>query len=553
MFKTSLAIATVVLCAACSRAQEPATPKAPLYDNLGTLHHEITTASPEAQRYFDQGLTLSYAFNHAESIRSFRQAAAIDPDCAMCYWGVAYALGPNINAPITPEAAKDAFDAIGQARQRAAKASPKERAYIEALAKRYVADPKAERPPLDAAYAVAMREVVAKFPDDLDAATLFAQSLMDTSPWNYWNADGSPRGFTNEVLSSLESVLKRKNDHAGAIHLYIHAVEASPDPKRAEQYADRLPALAPGAGHLVHMPGHIYLRTGRYHDASAANENAIKVDAAYKAGNAVAGNMTYDVGYIPHNPHFFVASASLEGRRADALRAAEDVRSRVPADMLHDPMMGGMVQHMRLTPLFTRLRFAMWDEVLAEPAPPQDLPYMQAISHAARSIAYSATGRLDEAEKELSAVRTAKDDASLKMLYVSGVNVGSAVANIAFEVAAGELRTRQKRGGEAAKHFAAAVALDDGLTYMEPPDWPIPVRQMQGSAMLALGRNAEAEAAFRGDLKKFPNNGWSLSGLYTSRVRQGRDRDAATIMLQTQLQQAWQRADVRLDAGRVAR
>jgi tetratricopeptide (TPR) repeat protein len=553
MSRITVLVAFLSLAAgACSRAEQT-TSQAPLYDNLGNLHHQITTASPEAQRYFDQGLTLSYAFNHAEAIRSFRQAAAIDPDCAMCYWGVAYALGPNINAPITPEAAKDAFDAIGQARQRAAKASPKERAYIEALAKRYVADPKAERPPLDAAYAAAMRDVVATFPDDLDAATLFAQSLMDTSPWNYWNADGSPRGFTNEVISSLESVLKKKNDHAGAIHLYIHAVEASPDPKRAEQYADRLPALVPGAGHLVHMPGHIYLRTGRYHDASAANENAIKVDAAYKAGNAVAGNMMYDVGYIPHNPHFFVASASLEGRRADALRAAEDVRSRVHADMLRDPSMGGMVQHMRLTPLFTKLRFAMWDEVLAEPAPPSDLPYMQAISHAARSIAYSATGRFDEAEKELSAVRTAKDDASLKMLYVSGVNVGSAVANIAFEVAAGELRTGQKRGGEAAKHFAAAVAQEDALTYMEPPDWPIPARQMQGAAMLALGRNAEAEVAFRGDLKKFPNNGWSLSGLRESRIKQGRERDAEVVALQMQLGQAWQKADVKIEAGRVVR
>jgi predicted Zn-dependent protease len=263
--------------------------------------------------------------------------------------------------------------------------------------------------------------------------------------------------------------------------------------------------------------------------------------------------MMYDVGYIPHNPHFFVASASLEGRRADALRAAEDVRSRVHADMLRDPSMGGMVQHMRLTPLFTKLRFAMWDEVLAEPAPPSDLPYMQAISHAARSIAYSATGRFDEAEKELSAVRTAKDDASLKMLYVSGVNVGSAVANIAFEVAAGELRTGQKRGGEAAKHFAAAVAQEDALTYMEPPDWPIPARQMQGAAMLALGRNAEAEVAFRGDLKKFPNNGWSLSGLRESRIKQGRERDAEVVALQMQLGQAWQKADVKIEAGRVVR
>jgi tetratricopeptide (TPR) repeat protein len=553
MTRITVLLAALLTGVACSKAPEPAAPKAPLYDNLGNLHHEITTASHEAQRYFDQGLTLSYAFNHAEAIRSFGQAAAIDPDCAMCYWGMAYALGPNINAPITAEAAKEAYKALDLAWGRAEKASAKEQAYIAALAKRYSPDPTADRPPLDAAYAAAMRDLVAKFPDDLDAATLYAQSLMDTSPWNYWNADGSPRAFTNDVISSLESVLKRKADHPGAIHLYIHAVEASPDPKRAEQYADRLPALVPGAGHLVHMPAHIYLRTGRFNDASTANENAIKADAAYKAGNAVAGNMTYDVGYIPHNPHFFVVSATLEGRRADALRAADEVRGKMHADMLRDPSMGGMVQHMMLTPLFTKLRFAIWDEVLAEPLPPQDLPYMQAIVRAARSMAFSATGRFAEAEKELSMVMPAKGDASLKTMYVSSVNDGSAVADIAYDVAAGELRARQKRAGEAARHFAAAAAMEDKLTYMEPPDWPIPVRQLQGAALLSLGRAAEAEKAYREDLKRFPNNGWSLSGLRESRIRQGREHDGEIIALQMQLQQAWRNADVTLEAGRVVR
>ncbi len=553
MLRTALVIAALACVPACSKQAEPEStaPKAPLYNNLGNYNHTITTSVPEAQQYFNQGLTLSYAFNHAEAIRSFKQALALDPDCAMCYWGVAYALGPNINAPITPEAAKEAFEAIGQARQRAAKASEKERAYIEALAKWYSSDPKAERPPLDAAYAAAMRDVVAKFPDDLDAATLLAQSLMDTAPWNYWNADGSPRGFTNEVLASLESVLKRKPDHMGAIHLYIHAVEASPNPGRAEPYADRLAALAPGAGHIVHMPGHIYLRTGRFNDASVANENAMKADAAYQAGNRAPGNMMYDIGYVPHNPHFLVASLSFEGRRADALRAAEEVKKLMHTDMLRDPMMGGMVQHFMLTPLFTKVRFAMWDDVLAEPAPPQDLPYMQAIWHAARSMAYSATGRLGEADNELAAVMAAKGDPSLKTMYISTVNVAAPIAGIAYEVAAGELRTRQKRAGEAAKHFATAVALEDTLTYMEPPDWPIPVRQLQGAALLSLGRAAEAEAAFRADLKKFPNNGWSLSGLLASRIKQGRGRDGEVGALTMQLTQAWQKADVKVEAGRV--
>lgn len=554
MTRLTISLAALLLLGACSRQPETATatPKAPLYDNLGSLTHPITASSPEAQRYFDQGLRLSYAFNHAEAIRAFRQAAALDPDCAMCYWGVAYALGPNINAPISPEAATEAYAAIEQARARAAKASAKEQAFISALAKRYTADPAAERAPLDAAYADAMRALVKEFPDDLDAATLFAQSLMDTSPWNYWNQDGSPRPLTNEVVSTLESVLTRKADHPGAIHLYIHAVEASPDPERAEPYADRLAALVPGAGHLVHMPAHVYLRTGRYNDASVANQAAQAADAAYLAGDRAPGNMMYEVGYVTHNLHFFVTSAALEGRRADALRAAEELRSKLHADMARDPAMGGMIQHMQLTPLFAKVRFAMWDDVLAEPAPPEDLPYVRAIWHAARTMAQAARGRFEEAEKERAILATLKDDPSLKPMYVSSVNTASSVAAIAYEVASGELRAAQKRAGEAVKHFSAAVTMEDGLTYMEPPDWPIPVRQLQGAALLSMGRAAEAEAAFRGDLRKFPNNGWSLSGLRAGLERQGRSRAAEAAALDAQLKQAWQRADIQLQAARPA-
>ena len=526
--------ATAAWLTACSTppVHSPTGPKAPLYENLGNYHFPVTTSSPEAQKYFDQGLTLSYAFNHAEAIRAFRQAAALDPACAMCDWGVAFALGPNINAPITEEAAKGAFQALEQARRKMGSASEKERAYIDALARRYGADPKAERAPLDRAYADAMRDVVKRFPDDLDAATLFAQSLMDTSPWNYWNVDGSPREFTPEVLATLERVLSRKPDHPGAIHFYIHAVEASPNPGRAEQYADTLPALVPGAGHLVHMPAHIYLRVGRYNEASVANQNAIKADAAYFAGDAVAGNMVYQVGYYPHNIHFFVTSASMEGRRADALKAADEVRARMPSDMLRDPSMSGMVQHMHLAPLFTKLRFRLWSDVLAEPAPPEDLPYMVAVWHAARGLAHAAEGRLEEAEKERAAVAALKDNASLKTLAVSGVNVAASVVAIAHELLAGELAAKRHRAREAARYLAAAVTLEDGLTYMEPPDWPIPVRQLQGAALLAIGRAKEAETAFRDDLKKFPRNGWSLSGLQASLERQGRTRDAAAIRAQ---------------------
>jgi tetratricopeptide (TPR) repeat protein len=542
-------LASVFLSACSTQPQpQPPSPKAPLYNNLGSYQHKISTSSPDAQKYFDQGLTLSYAFNHAEAIRAFRQAAALDPSCAMCYWGVAFALGPNINAPITEEAAKEAWTAIEQARSLAGKASEKEQAYIEALGKRYVSDPKAERAPLDRAYADAMRELAKRFPDDLDATTLFAQSLMDTAPWNYWEKDGSPRAFTQEVLASLESVLKRKPDHAGAIHLYIHAVEASTNPARAEPYADRLAALIPGAGHIVHMPAHIYLRVGRFADASRANEEAVKADEAYFSGDAVAGNMTYQVGYYPHNIHFFVTSASMEGRRADALKAATEMQSKSHPDMVRDPAMGSMIQHFQLTPLFTMVRFGLWDQVLAQPAPADDLRYMKGMWHAARGLALVAGKRLPDAEKERTALAALKDDPALEKLYISSVNAASNVLDIAYELLSGELATRQRRVPDAVSHFDRAVALEDGLTYMEPPDWPIPVRQLQGAALLELGRTKEAEAAFRDDLKKFPDNGWSLSGLQASLERQGRKSDAAAVKMR--FDQAWRAADTKLLAAR---
>ena len=544
----SLVLAAAIGFAGCGAESPPPAPEAPLFDNLGTHHHPITTASPDAQKYFDQGLALSYAFNHAEAIRAFEQAAALDPGCAMCYWGVAYALGPNINAPITEEAARAAWQAIAQARKLAEGASAKERAYIAALARRYAADPTAAREPLDAAYADAMREVSRQFPDDLEAATLYAQSVMDTSPWNYWEADGSPRPRTPDVLAALESVLARDGSHAGAIHLYIHAVEASPDPGRAEESADLLGALMPGAGHIVHMPAHIYLRVGRYDDATAVNERAIAADVAYLAGDPVAGNMTYEGGYVPHNFHFIVASASLAGQRQRAMEAAESTREKAHADMFGDPGMGGMMQHMWLTPIFTMVRFGMWDELLAAAEPPGSFPYMRAIWHIGRGLAHTAAGRLDEAEKERAAAAKFVDDPSLASLGVSSVNMASSVARIGHAVLQGEMAARAKRGDEAVRHFAQAVADEDRLTYMEPPDWPIPVRQLEGAALLELGRVKEAEQAFRDDMKKFPDNGWSLSGLAASLTRQKRVSEARAV--QARFDEQWARADVAVSAGR---
>jgi tetratricopeptide (TPR) repeat protein len=542
-------LAGLLWLSACSTAPEAVPPfRTPLYTNLGSHHHPITTAFPEAQLYFDQGLTLSYAFNHAEAIRAFRQAAAIDPACAMCYWGVAYAYGPNINAPITEDAAREAWQAIEQARKQAAGASDRERAYITALGRRYAPDPAAERAPLDQRYALAMGEVRRRFPDDLDAATLYAQSLMDTSPWNYWEKDGTPRAFTAQVLEALESVLARKPDHVGALHLYIHAVEASDNPGRAEAYADTLAALVPGAGHLVHMPAHVYLRVGRYADATAANERAVKADEAYLAGDVAPGNVMYEMGYYPHNIHFIATSAAMEGRRARALEAAMTTHEKSHPDMWRDPAMGGMMQHFGLTPIYTMVRFAMWEDILAEPVPADDLPFMRAIFHMARGLAYASTSQVAEAEKELAALTLLRKEPSLSNTWVSSVNVASDIVAIAHEVLQGQVAARRKRAEVAARHFAQAVALESALTYMEPPDWPLPTRQLQGAALLELGRAPEAEVAFRADLQRFPDNGWSLSGLEQSLARQGKQAEAAEM--KARLARAWAGADTIVVGGR---
>ena len=366
-----------------------------------------------------------------------------------------------------------------------------------------------------------------------------------------WDKEGKPHAFTRAVLAALESVLARNPDHPGAIHLYIHAVEASDKPGRAERHADRLAALVPGAGHLVHMPAHIYLRVGRYRDATVANERAQAADDAYFAGDAVAGNAVYQMGYYPHNPHFAATSAALQGRRARAMELANTTRSLAHPEMWRDPAMGGMLQHFALTPLYMMVRFHLWDQVLAEPAPPEDLPFTRAIWHMARGMAHAAGGRVREARQELAALTPIRQNAALGQVYVSSVNTASSIVAIAHEVLQGEIAVREGQAATAARHFAQAVALEDGLTYMEPPDWPIPARQLQGAALLAVGRAREAEAAFRADLRKFPENGWSLSGLLASLEQQGKAADAAAV--KARLDAVWRDADTPIEAGRPRR
>ena len=523
-------------------AAEPAasTPP-PLFEGLSSLHHPVTTSSPDAQRYFDQGLRLIYAFNHDEAARAFKEAARLDPNCAMAYWGIALTLGPNYNLPVDAERDRAAYEALQKSLALAPKVSEAERAYIEALAKRHASDPKADRKSLDLAYADAMREVTKRFPDDLDAATLFAEAMMNLRPWELWTMDGQPAPGTEEIVSTLESVLQRNPEHPGAIHYYIHAVEASTQPERAEPFADRLGKLMPAAGHLVHMPSHIYIRTGRYHDAAEVNAKAAAIDAAYIEKYDIQG--VYRMMYYPHNIHFFWASATLEGRSKAALQAAKDFAAKLPVEMVRQmPMVEGFVP----TYLFALVRFGKWREVLKQPAPPADFKYSTGMWHYARGLAFAATKRLDKAateHKKLTEIAAATPPEAQVMM-----NSAAALLQVAANVLGGEIAAKRRNTDEAVQLLEQAVRQQDELRYEEPPAWYYPVRQSLGAVLLKAGRATEAEAVYREDLRRNPENGWSLYGLTQSLQAQKKKEEAATA--NQRFRKAWAQADVKLTASR---
>ena len=514
----------------------------PLFNNLGTYHHPITTNSELAQRYFNQGLRLIYGFNHDEAIRAFKEAARIDPRCAMAYWGIAHALGPNINLPIDPEREKAAYEAIQKAIALARYASERERGYIEALATRYSLAPDAERKALDKAYADAMRELVRQYPHDLDAATLFAAALMDLNPWGYWTLAGQPQPGTLEIVTTLENVLQHNPDHPGAIHYYIHAVEASAQPERALPYAKRLGELMPGAGHLVHMPSHIYMRVGLYADATESNVRAVEVDEAYIEKETPQG--IYPMMYYPHNIDFIWAAASMVGRSAEAIAAARRLSDKMPADVVRQmpPM-----EPWTVMPVCALARFGKWDDILKEPQPPADLHYATAMWHYARGLAFIAKGQLDEAERERASV-----DATAKMIpadrSVMGRNTAADLLRIASLVVSGELAAKRGNTDEAIQNLQEAVRIQDQLQYTEPPPWYYPVRQSLGAVLLAANRPAEAETVYHEDLRQNPENGWSLFGLAQSLRAQQKDKEAATV--EQRFQKAWAQADISLSASR---
>lgn len=517
---------------------------APLFSGMSDYHMDITTRDPNAQRYFNQGMVLAFAFNHAESIRSFRAAQTLDPQCAMCFWGEALATGPNINVTSkgrvimsAPERAA-AFAALGKAKALKATVSVREQAYIDALAQRYNGDPDTDREPLDLAWAQAMGQLAERFPDDMTAASIYAEALMNTMPWNYWSDDGIAKPETAAVIQSLERVLANEPDHPLALHLYIHALEASNDPGRAEAAADRLATLVPGAGHLVHMPSHIYYRIGRYNDAAEANIRAADVDEAYIASCNAQG--FYPALYYPHNIHFLWAASTMQGQSAVSIESARRVVENVRIEQVKA---FPTVEFFRTVPLLSLVRFAKWDDILAQPHPHEGFMFAKSIWHYARGVAYAAKGQGAAAEAELAALVPLLDDVSVRFLD-SRDYPGSALVGIAIDLLQGEIDYRQGNFVDASAHFAQAVAKQDQLPYTEPPFWYYPTRQSLGAALMAAGDVEGAEAVFRKDLEQYPHNGWSMFGLMQSLETQGKDDQAA--MVRKHFEAAWQFADVEL-------
>lgn len=515
---------------------------APVLEGLGDDHHAITTKLERAQLFFDQGLRLNYGFNHLEALRAFKEAVRLDPNCAMAYWGWALVLGPNLNLPMKPEVVPQAYEAIQMAMNHRDKVSEAERDYIEALAKRYSNDPKADRAPLDLAYAKAMKAVHEKYPNDDDAATLYAASLMDLSPWSYWYGDGQPRERTPEILSILEETLTRSPRHVGALHYYIHAVEAV-SPKRAEAVADRLRGLTPGAGHLVHMPSHIYIQVGRYQDAFAVNVDAVKADEGYITQCRAQG--IYPLNYYPHNLHFLIWAALMQGRSQESISLARKLASRVPSDFQGNDW--ALYQTFLSMPLYAMVRFGKWQEILTEPAPSPDKTYWRGIWHYARGLAYLRQSRTPLARRELAALRATATDRRSESVLIGFTN-GARLLRIATEVLAGEIDAAGRRYDQALAHLDSAVRLQDSLTYTEPPDWYYPVRQTLGAVLLQAGRPAEAEVVYWADLRQYPENGYSLRGLVEALRAQGRQDDAATM--EKRFRKAWSYADVQLNSSR---
>lgn len=521
-------------------------PKAPLFTNLGKHNFPITTNSELVQKYFNQGIILAYGFNHEEAFRSFEEVARLDSNCAMAYWGMAIVLGPNINLSMDKASVPNAYQAVQKAISHLDNETQREKDWVMTLSKRYNNKLIDDRHSLDSAYSDAMRDLTKKYPDDLDAATMFAESIMDLHPWDYWLKDGTPEPWTPEILSTLESVIKRKSDHIGANHLYIHAVEASKNPERGLSSADRLRFLVPGAGHLVHMPAHIYIRTGKYHEGSLANERAVKSDEEYI--NQCNQQGFYPLSYYPHNYHFLWATATLEGDSKTAIDAALKTSTK-PPDSLMDACGYQTLQHFAVIPLYAYITFGKWDEILKYDPPKRERAYPLGVWHYARGMAFTGKNDLVNAEKELAELDNLRDNKDVDKLDIWGINSAGSLLKIGYEVLSGEIAAKRKNYNLAIKHLEEAVKLEDKLRYDEPPTWFYPTRNNLGGVLLEAGKYAEAEKIFKEDLKEIPENGWALYGLHEALLKENRNREAEEI--ERRFKKAWKHSDVDLKSSRI--
>ena len=516
---------------------------APLFEGMGDYHMPITTGDPDAQRYFDQGMVLAFGFNHAESIRSFRAAQTLDPTCAMCFWGEALATGPNINvtsngkAIMAPAERASARAAIDQAMALMDDVTPKEQDWIRALDQRYDGQAATPRDPLDRAWANALADMAARYPDDTTVASVYAEALMNTMPWDYWGPGGEAKPDTQAVIASLEAVMAADPDHPLALHLYIHALEASSNAAKAEPAADRLADLVPGSGHLVHMPSHIYFRVGRYQDSAMANIRAAEVDEAYIAQCNAQG--FYPALYYPHNIHFLWASATMQGQSALSLDSARRVVANVRVEQVEQ---FPTIQFFRTVPMLSLVRFARWEEILAEPEPYEPFAFARAIWHYGRGVAHAALGDAEAALTELAAIEAL--ELEVDEIFMGNVYPARDLLGIAKSLLIGEVAYRSGDAAAAVLAFEEAVSLQDALPYTEPPFWYYPTRQSLGAALLASDRVAEAQAVFEADLEQYPMNGWSMFGLAEALRRQGDNTAAAEVT--ARFETVWQFADVSL-------
>jgi tetratricopeptide (TPR) repeat protein len=509
---------------------------APRLQKLGVHTFKVTTKSSRAQLFINQGVNLAYGFNHAEAGRAFAEAARLDPSCAMAYWGQALVLGPNINAAMNPEDEPKALALVQKAGSLARGVTPRERDYIDALSKRYTG--KADgRQAADRAYAEAMRALVKKYPRDLDAATIFAESLMDLRPWSYWTRDGLPQDGTPDAITALERVLAINPNHPGALHYWIHLWEPTKTPERAEREADRLLPLMPGAGHIIHMPAHIYQRVGRYADVVTSNQKAVAADEEYIAQCRAQG--MYPLGYYPHNIHFVWMGATMSGQSRLAIEAARKTATSIASAT---PEQLPFVQGFLVVPYYALVRFGKWDEILAEPKPAYDTLFTRAMWHFARGSAFAAKGQPDQAREEQRALAAIASDPALAKMPPFTLNPPDKIVAVALAVLDGDLAARQKQFDAAIAHFDRAVRLEDALTYTEPPDWHASVRLSLGAALLDAGRPAEAEVVYWEDLRHNRENGWALTGLHRALIAQGRKDEAAAI--EVRMKKAWALADV---------